>query len=303
MFRSAVTVAAVASAILWFLVPFTTIIASYDPDTQVKGKRILVTGASQGIGRELALFAASEGCAELVLVARTQSKLEKVKDAIISDFKEHGVTPPKVHVVPVDLSSEAACAEMISEAVSLMNGLDYLILNHITSGATNFGFYENETRAGAVEFIFSVNTFSYIWLSTAALPSLLDSNGRLIVVSSLAGHVGVPKSSLYASTKHALHGFFDSLRLELQATHPQNELSITLCAIGATDTEGARVAKEALSKVEFEPANLASRAIIVGGATRQLEIFHPHHKLYPVVVLRAIFPQLVDKIMSISMGI
>jgi short-subunit dehydrogenase involved in D-alanine esterification of teichoic acids len=103
-------------------------------------------------------------------------------------------------------------------------------------------------------------------LTTYAIDALRKANGQIVVVSSLAGHVGVPNTALYSSSKHALHGFFNSLvyhfslnyymyniiikliyiisllktqRIELKLMNIEN-VGITICAIGATDTEGAR---------------------------------------------------------------
>ena len=123
-----------------------------------------------------------------------------------------------------------------------MNGIDYLVLNHITS--SHYGTWLVDNQKEDHDFIsdmFHVNTFSYIWLATAAMNALKESKGKIAIVSSLASHIGIPRTAVYAATKHALGGFFNSLRLELM--YLGIDVGITICSIGATDTEGASVVK------------------------------------------------------------
>ena len=107
------------------------------------------------------------------------------------------------------------------------------------------------------------------------------------------GHVGPPKNAAYSATKHALHGFFDSLRTELKLLRIHN-VGITLCAIGATDTEGAAEVKVQLNNVVWDPPEDAAKSIIYGTAHRLRDIYHPHHLVFPIIILNAISPALVD---------
>jgi short-subunit dehydrogenase len=142
--------------------------------------------------------------------------------------------------------------------------------------------------------MFTVNTFSYIWLATAAMPALKASGGYVGVVSSLAGHVGTPKTAVYSSTKHALHGFFNALRAEL-AMEAGNQVSITLCAIGPTDTEGVEQVKSSMNQNLFwDPPAWAAEAIVRGVAARQREMFHPHHVVFPAVQIYQFVPSVLD---------
>jgi short-subunit dehydrogenase len=107
----------------------------------------------------------------------------------------------------------------------------------------------------------------------------------------------VPMVTTYSATKHALHGFFSSLRTELRYQQVNN-IGVTICAIGATDTEGASYAKEQMTTaVEWDSAKDAAHAIIVGVATRKRDIYHPFHKLYPVILLNEYWPSLVEYIL------
>ena len=132
------------------------------------------------------------------------------------------------------------------------------------------------------------------------MDSLIASGGQIAVVSSLAGHVGIPFTAAYGATKHALHGFFESLTNELSIMGIRN-VGITLCVIGATDTEGAAEVKRKLTKVTFDPASGPARAIVSGVVLREREIFHPHHLVFPLVFINSISPALAGWILRLNL--
>ena len=96
---------------------------------RVKGKRVVVTGASLGIGRELVKEYARLGASDIVLVARSEDKLNHLRDEVNAQQD----TVSRIHVVPADLSSEETCQGVVDKAEELMGGMDYLVLNHITN--------------------------------------------------------------------------------------------------------------------------------------------------------------------------
>ena len=203
----------------------------------------------------------------------------------------------------MDLSTEDNCKLLIKESVRLMGGIDYLVLNHITNSRFGLWFDNSSGQISDKPYIsemFQVNTLSYIWTASAAMQELVKSNGHIAVVSSLAGHVGTPYTAVYSATKHALHGFFDSLRNELRILG-NNSVSITVCSIGATDTEGAQAVRDRMPHVAFESPRDAAVSIVKGTVLRKREVFHPHHKVYPVVFLNAFVPGLVDYILRAFM--
>lgn len=218
-------VALLAIFLHWFLLPSTLFLKHvflqtplsevYKPVSSplVRGKRSIVTGASLGIGKHLAKELALNGVGQVVLAARSAPKLEALKLEL--ELESNGI---KVFVVPVDLSNKESCETLVATSLALMGGLDYLVLNHITSSRFGTWLVDNKNSEEGHSFLqsmFNVNTFSYVWLATAAMDALQTSHGAIAVVSSLAGHVGVPKTSVYSSSKHALHGFFNSLRIEV----------------------------------------------------------------------------------------
>ncbi|KAJ7412264.1 hydroxysteroid 11-beta-dehydrogenase 1-like protein [Willisornis vidua] len=123
-------------------------------------------------------------------------------------------------------------------------GLDYLVLNHI--GRTRFQMWTGDVEY--TRWLMQVNFFSYVELTTAALPTLEQSRGSLVVVSSVAGKIPTPFTTSYSATKFALDGFFSSLRHEL--TMQKSNVSITLCILGLIDTEAALENTRALNALE-----------------------------------------------------
>lgn len=249
--------------------------------------------------------------------------MESVKDEIRSNGDSNKGF--RIDVLAADLSTKEDCEEVITNATRIMSGMDVLILNHITSSPYDFWIHHNDT----LERVFYVNAFSYIWMATAALETLQERAGRIVVVSSLAGHIGTPLVAAYSASKHALHGFFNALRVELAMK--KSLMSITLCAIGATDTEGASAAKSRVKAVTWDPPIHAAevidssltyrthaffdyisnrvygmvilwQAIVRGAALRKREIFHPHHIVFPSIMLYNIFPFVMDRILAFVNG-
>lgn len=289
MFFSLVAVSLISVVLYFFLQQ-----GSF-PVEKISGKKVLITGASQGIGKSLVEEYAKRGASHIVIASRNKQKLDAVRDHTLALYPK-----AKITVVPSDISSRKAAEALISSTVDILGGLDILVLNHITS--SRFGTWlvdaaNSKEGHTFLEEIFSVNTLSYIWLTTFAMESLSKSGGSIGVVSSLAGIAPSPKVAAYSASKHALHGFFDSLRVELQYLKMSN-VSITLCAIGATDTEGASVVKDKLSDVvKWDPPNLAAESIARGIAMRKRAIYHPFHLVYPSYLLHTFLPDLFDYIL------
>jgi corticosteroid 11-beta-dehydrogenase isozyme 1 len=269
-----------------------------DPSNKIAGRNVIVTGASQGIGKYLALEYARLGAKSIVIASRSRERLENLQSEIQSTYANVAV-----FVCPVDLSTEESSVSLVNFSMEKMGSIDFLVLNHITSA--RYGLWL-EDSAGTfkpknyLKEIYEVNTFSYIWTVSAAMKFLVSSGGEIVVVSSLAGHVGVPHTALYASSKHALHGFFNALRSEMRIMGINN-VGVTLCAIGATDTEGAQDAKARLTKVAWDSPVDAAFAIVKGSVARKEEIFHPHHKIYPGVFIHSLFPELFSFLLRLTM--
>ncbi|HLA78281.1 MAG TPA: SDR family oxidoreductase [Vicinamibacteria bacterium] len=170
-----------------------------------QNKVVVVTGASAGIGRALCLALAPQR-PRLVLAARDKDRLQEVADAC------RGLGAETL-VVPTDVSSDAACQRLVSRVVSGFGGLDVLVNN---AGFTMRARLEDVSDPTLFERLMRVNYFGPVYLTYYALAELKRSRGLIVVVSSLTGLAGVPTRTGYAASKHALLGFFDSLRIELK---------------------------------------------------------------------------------------
>ncbi len=168
---------------------------------------MILTGASSGIGRALALELAGQG-AWLALAARNTQRLESVA----AECRERG---GKAIVVPTDVAIEAQCRALVERAVAEFGRLDTLINN---AGISMWARFEELQTLAPLEEIMRVNYLGAAYCTFYALPHLKRTRGRIVAVSSLAGKGGVPTRSGYAASKHAMVGFFDSLRIELAGT-------------------------------------------------------------------------------------
>jgi short-subunit dehydrogenase len=171
------------------------------------GKVVVVTGASQGIGKALCLELAPQG-PRLVLAARDASALETVA----TQCRARGA---ETLVAPADVGDEAACRALVEKAVERFGGVDVLVNN---AGMGMLARFDDVTDLSLYERLMRVNYLGSVYPTFYALPHLKRSRGQIVAVSSLAGLTGVPMRTAYAATKHAQVGFFDSLRIELRDT-------------------------------------------------------------------------------------
>lgn len=172
-----------------------------------KDNVVIITGASSGIGRELALQLAEKG-AKLALAARHLDALEPV----VERCTERGGT---AIAVLTDVSDKNQCKQLIDKTVERYGRIDTLVNN---AGLSMWARFEEITDLSLFEKLMQVNYFGSLYCTWYALPHLKKTRGRIVGVSSLTGKTGVPTRTGYAASKHAMAGFFDSLRVELRDT-------------------------------------------------------------------------------------
>ena len=172
--------------------------------SRLDGQRIILTGASEGIGRALALALAARGT-RLALAARDRERLESVAH-------ECRALGGEARAMPTDVTNEQDCEWLIDETVKAFGGIDVLIHN---AGITMWSRFDTLEDRSIFERLLEVNYLAPVRLTALALPQLKQSKGLIVAVASLAGLTGVPERSGYAASKHAMVGFFDSLRIEL----------------------------------------------------------------------------------------
>lgn len=170
----------------------------------MKKKTVWITGASSGLGWEIALEASRKGY-RLVLLARNVMKLQELKKVI-----EH--SGGEAHIYSLDISDTEMVKKVTETIMNEVEHIDVLINN------AGFGIFERVESAEIknVKDMFAVNVVGLIALTKQVLPYLLKQNsGHIINIASQAGKLSTPKSSVYAATKHAVLGFTNGLRLEL----------------------------------------------------------------------------------------
>lgn len=165
---------------------------------------VVITGASSGIGRATALSFAGQG-AMLVLAARRE-------DALRDLAAECAVVGGRALVVPTDVTDEGAVHELARRAVEELGRIDVWVNNAAVSA---FGRFE-DTPSDVFRRVVETNLFGYVYGARAVLPVFREQgSGVLIMVDSLAGLAPQPYTSAYVASKSAVHGFAESLRMEL----------------------------------------------------------------------------------------
>lgn len=175
--------------------------------SSLRDKVILITGASSGIGAELARQCAALG-ARVALAARDGARLETVA----AECRARG---GEAWCVTGDVSVEPDCRRLVEETVARYGGVDILVNN---AGLGASGRFADVTDLTVFDRLMRVNYLGAVWCTAHALPHLTARRGLIVGISSLTGLTGVPKRTAYAATKHAMAGFFDSLRIELAGT-------------------------------------------------------------------------------------
>ncbi len=170
----------------------------------MKGSRISLTGASEGIGRALALALAARG-ARVALAARDRERHESLAQQCRAAGGE-------AIAEPTDVTSEHDLEWLVAETVKSFGGVDVVVHN---AGITMWSRFDALKDLSIFERLMEVNYLAPVRLTALALPHLKASRGLIVAVASLAGLTGVPERSAYAGSKHAMVGFFDSLRIEL----------------------------------------------------------------------------------------
>lgn len=234
-------------------------------------KTFIITGASDGIGAELARQLAQRHGAEagLALAARKETQLEEVARAC----RSHG---SEVLVVPTDVTDPAQCRALVERSVERFGWLDALVNNAGVSAQALFEQVQPEDL-GWYEDLMRVNLWGSVWCTHAALPHLKASRGQVVAVSSLAGLVGVPGRTAYSASKFAMTGFFEALRAELKPAG----VSVTTAYPGVVATQiryrglnaaGVAAGSSGLKEDDAMPVEVCARLILDGMARRQREV-------------------------------
>lgn len=169
----------------------------------MKGKVVLITGGSSGIGKACACAFGKEG-AKIVITGRNKEKLEEAKNALQSS----GIN---CVAIEADVSSKTDCIAMVDKTLDSFGRLDVLINN---AGISMRALFE-EAEVEVIEKVMQINFFGTVYATKAALPEIIKNKGSIVGISSIAGYRGLPARTGYCSSKFAMQGFLESLRVEL----------------------------------------------------------------------------------------
>lgn len=188
----------------------------------ITNKVIWVTGASSGIGEALVYELAKRNC-KLILSARREAELQRVKE-------NTNLPDEQILILPIDLEQFKNAQTWVNKVIEKFSTIDILINN----GGISQKSLAMETIEAVEQKFWNINYFGNVALSKAVLPIMQQKKyGKVVVITSILGKFGLPQLSTYAATKHALYGFYESLRLELV----KDNVSVLLAAPGFINTQ------------------------------------------------------------------
>jgi short-subunit dehydrogenase len=254
---------------------------------KIQGARAIVTGASSGIGREVARELARQG-AMVVLVARRQERLQELAGQIAA-------AGGRAKWVAGDITDPAVRAEAIETVRTSFGGLDILVNN---AGVGALGLFES-AGPERVRRVMEVNFFALVEMTRLALPLLKEGKRPILVnVGSILGHRGVPYNSEYAASKFAVHGFSESVRAEWAASG----IDVLVVSPGTTATEFF----DKVIERKGAPTWPEHTAVTAASVARQVvrAIRRGRHEIIPyrwgkvLCWLNRLSPRLVDRLMA-----
>jgi uncharacterized protein len=253
---------------------------------QLKGKNIVITGASGGIGAEIAKLCGASG-ANLILLARSIEKLKQLQTEL---QQRHQV---RVDVYQLDVSDTDKVREVFSEIIAKIDHIDILVNN------AGFGVFReaHEATMDEIKGMFEVNVVGLMACTSMVLPKMRERRfGHIINIASQAGKIATPKSSVYSATKHAVLGYTNSLRMELSDYNVRvtsvNPGPIATNFFNIADEKGTYVKN--VQKFMLQPEYVAGK-VVDSMLTKTREINLPRWMNMGSVVY-VLFPRLFETI-------
>lgn len=251
-------------------------------------KVIVITGASSGIGKALALESAKRGYA-IVISARGKEKLDLVK-------QECTALGAEVLAVQSDVSKEADCVQLMEATLQKFHKIDILINN---AGISMRSALIN-TAPEVIKSVMDINFNGTLYCTKYALPEILKSKGSIVGISSIAGYKGLPGRTGYSASKFAIHGFLEALRIEnlKKGLHvliacpgftASNIRNTALTGDGSIQGESPRAEQKMM-----QPEEVAQKIMRAIDARKNKLVMTGNGKL--TVFLNKFFPKLVDKL-------
>lgn len=252
-----------------------------------KGKVIIITGASSGIGMASARHFAQLG-ANVVVAARSVAKLEALK-------KELDNFAPSLSV-ECDVTKEEECRQLIDKTIQHFGKIDILVNNAGISMRALF----NELDLSVIKQVMDVNFWGTVYCTKYALPYILKERGSIVGVISIAGYKGLPARSGYSASKFAIYGFLETLRIE----HLKDKLHVMIFAPGFTTSnirqtalvkDGSQQGETPRDEGGMMSAEECAAHMAKGLRKKKAEVvLTPTGKT--LVLLNKFFPRLVDRL-------
>lgn len=258
-----------------------------------EGKTVIVTGASSGLGASLA-EAFAVGGANVILFGRTKAGLERVA-------RRCQAVRGEARVVVGDVTVQEDCADLIYRSFEAFGQIDIVVA---CAGIGMWARFDELPDPGVLKGVMDVNYGGLVNVAFHALPYLRRSGGILVAISSVQGKIGVPYHSGYAASKHAVQGFCDSLRMEIEQTGVDvltvlpHWIQGTLLRKHALGRDGQAVGDSARDHGSGAvPLEEATRAILKAVARRKRMVFVPGW-LRALSWLGELMPSVADRLIS-----
>lgn len=255
-----------------------------------KDKIVWITGASSGIGEALATQVANDG-GKVVLSARNETKLQELKGRL-ANSESH-------LIVPLDLEHSSSFVELVKQVTDHYGQIDYLFNNGGMSQRSEV----HETSMDVDRRIMEINYFGNIALAKAILPVFREQkSGHFLIISSIAGKFGFFLRSAYSASKHALHGFYESLMLEEE----KNGIKVTIACPGKINTNisvnalsasGDKHGKMDHNQATGMSAEQCAKEILTAVLKNKPEVLVGNKEI-KAVTLKRLFPKMFWKIIK-----
>ncbi|CAK9171926.1 unnamed protein product [Ilex paraguariensis] len=259
----------------------------------MKGKVVLITGASSGIGEQMAYEYGRKGAA-LVIVARRENKLQKVAE------RARGLGSPDVLPICANVANVNECKRFVDEAINHFGRLDHLVNN---AGIVSVCPVEDAPDITNFKPILDVNFWGSVYPTYFAIPHLKKTRGKIVVNSSSSAWLHPPTMSFYGASKAALISFYEAMRVELAP-----EITITIVTLGFIDSEmsqGKQLSKEGVVQVDRKlrdvvvgampvmSSSTCAKSIVEASCRGERYVTEP--KWFSVfIMLKSLCPELVE---------
>lgn len=252
-------------------------------------KVAIITGASSGIGRSLAIQAAKRGY-NIGVIARNKEALEDLKNEIVKGYNID------FHYHAGDVSKEEDCRAFIDGCIYNFGRIDFLFNN---AGISMRGIFSN-TNLGVIKQLMDVNFWGSVYCTKFALPELLKTKGSIVGVSSIAGFKGLPARTGYSASKFAMQGFLESLRNENLKTG----LHVLVACPGYTESNIRKMALNSDGKAQGETPLNEKKLMSADDVAESIWNATLKRRLYLILTaqgkaavwINKLFPKLADKL-------